>query len=226
MLHACGGASDAALQLAAQRGVPFAVSPCRIGKLRRGPASRWLRELAEPDATAAEAAFALLAAWADSEHLAAPAPAPSVARRSAASDVPAAEAAVAAHLVAAAHAVVAARQQRANTLVELDRLAALGEGEGRQEPTGPAAAPGRLLRVEGAAMRTSGRAEVITGPVASSVLFQSRPSFFARCLPLPRCATRQAVPGGKLAVCSRCDAHNRATAGANLSEQWTNCIVH
>ena len=77
--------------------------------------------------------------------------------------MPAAEAAVAAHLVATAHAVVAARRQRAKTLVELDRLAALGEGEGRQEPAGPAAAPGRLLRIEGAAMRTSGQAEVITG---------------------------------------------------------------
>jgi SAM-dependent methyltransferase len=171
-LHACGGASDAALQLAAQRRVPFAVSPCCIGKLRRGPASRWLRELlelAEPEAAAAEATFALLAAWADSEHVAAAAPAPSVARRGAASDVPAAEAAVAAHLIATAHTVVAARRQRAKTLVELDRLAALGEGEGRQEPTGPAAAPGRLLRIEGAAMRTSGQAEVIAGPVATSL---------------------------------------------------------
>ena len=88
------------------------VSPCCIGKLRRGPASRWLRvllELTQPDAAAAEAAFALLAAWADSEHVAAAAPALSVARRGgAASDVPAAEAASAAHLVATAHAVVAA----------------------------------------------------------------------------------------------------------------------
>ena len=100
-------------------------------------------------------------------------PAPSVARRGgAASDVPAAEAASAAHLVATAHAVVAARRQRAKTLVELDRLAALGEGEGEGRPEsavvhGPTAAPGKLLRIEGAAMRTSGQAEVITGPVAA-----------------------------------------------------------
>ena len=175
-LHACGGASDAALQLAAQRRVPFAVSPCCIGKLRRGPASRWLRELlelAEPDAAAAEAAFALLAAWADSEHVAAAAPALSVARRGgAASDVPAAEVASAAHLVATAHAVVAARRQRAKTLVELDRLAALGEGEGEGRPEsavvhGPTATPGKLRWIEGAVMCTSGQAEVITGPVAA-----------------------------------------------------------
>ena len=173
-LHACGGASDAALQLATQRRVPFAVSPCCIGKLRRGPASRWLRELialAEPEAAAAEATFALLAAWADSEHVAAAAPAPSVARRGATSDLlpltseqPAAEAAVAARLVATAHGVASARRQRAKTLVELDRLAALGEGEERHEPAGPAPPAGRLLRIEGPAMRTSGQAEVITGP--------------------------------------------------------------
>ena len=173
-LHACGGASDAALQLATRRRVPFAVSPCCIGKLRRGPASRWLRELialAEPEAAAAEATFALLAAWADSEHVAAAAPAPSVARRGATSDLlpltseqPAAEAAVAARLVATAHGVASARRQRAKTLVELDRLAALGEGEWRHEPAGPAPPAGRLLRIEGPAMRTSGQAEVITGP--------------------------------------------------------------
>lgn len=41
-LHACGGASDAALELAARRRVPYVVSPCCVGKLRRGPRSQWL----------------------------------------------------------------------------------------------------------------------------------------------------------------------------------------
>ena len=80
-LHACGGASDAALRLASDRGVPFAISPCCIGKLRRGPASAWLQELLQ-ELCEAEAAddprrpeastgklFALLATWADSEHV-------------------------------------------------------------------------------------------------------------------------------------------------------------
>ena len=80
------------------------------------------------------------------------------------SEQPAAEAAVAARLVATAHGVASARRQRAKTLVELDRLAALGEGEWRHEPAGPAPPAGRLLRIEGPAMRTSGQAEVITGP--------------------------------------------------------------
>ena len=35
-LHACGGASDAALQLAHQHSAPFAVSPCCVGKLSFG----------------------------------------------------------------------------------------------------------------------------------------------------------------------------------------------
>ena len=35
-LHACGGASDAALGLAVRHGAPFAVSPCCVGKLSRG----------------------------------------------------------------------------------------------------------------------------------------------------------------------------------------------
>ena len=37
-LHACGGASDAALQLAARRDAPFAVSPCCVGALPVGVA--------------------------------------------------------------------------------------------------------------------------------------------------------------------------------------------
>jgi SAM-dependent methyltransferase len=73
-LHACGGASDAALDLAARRGVPYIVSPCCVGKLTRGPRSRWLANLlsatepttrSEASVLSSEAAFGNLIAWAD-----------------------------------------------------------------------------------------------------------------------------------------------------------------
>lgn len=117
-LHACGGASDAALELAAERGAPYAVSPCCIGKLRRGAASQWLNELL------GEASFSLLAAWADSSPHAS----------SAGDDE---------------------RRRRCKALVEADRLAAMDErGRGG----------GRILRISGEAMATSGQTEMICGP--------------------------------------------------------------
>jgi len=176
-LHACGGASDASLRLAAERSAPFAVSPCCIGKLRREPASERLREMiaAGADATAGEEAeasaartkvFALLAAWADSEHVAVAPMAPSIARSSRESHA-ASEAAQAAHIAASK------RRQQSKTLVELDRLWAMDEWQREQrehdadsrrgrESSEPAA--GRLLRITGDAMATSGQVEVLTGP--------------------------------------------------------------
>lgn len=141
-LHACGGASDAALRLAAERAVPFAVSPCCIGKLRRGPASEWLRAIVaqgEDDAAGVDASFSTLAAWADSEHVAAAPPAPSVAS-----------------LATEEHLTAAVRRQRCKALVERDRLEAVheqGGGSGRR---------GRVLRITGRAMATSGQTEVLS----------------------------------------------------------------
>ena len=171
-LHACGGASDAALALASERNVPFGVSPCCIGKLRRGPSSSWLRDLlltesgGVPDLLDAEAkadaeaevirSFALLASWADSEHVIAAAYAPSSRRKggSAGGDGDA--------NVAAAHLEAATRRDRCKTLVELDRLIALSE---RREADGgrASAGPGRLHRIMGAAMATSGQTEMLCG---------------------------------------------------------------
>ena len=206
-LHACGEASDAALQLASLRDVPFAVSPCCVGKIRRGPASQWLSALLSeqaaaeataeanaealeeeeptPDAASSGEAsaassriFALLASWADSEHVLAAPLAPSIARRGVAADgldstsprrgstgssSSASEAAAAAHLEAAT------RRQRCKTLVELDRLFAMSErapGGGASGVAAEAASPaaGRLLRIAGEAMATSSQGEVLTGP--------------------------------------------------------------
>jgi len=84
-LHACGSASDAALELAHRNEAPFAISPCCIGKLNRGPASEWLQSsisktlsqfktenLTTTTATATsastaeqKAAFKMLSGWAD-----------------------------------------------------------------------------------------------------------------------------------------------------------------
>jgi hypothetical protein len=153
-LHACGGASDAALQLAARRAVRFAVSPCCIGALpvgvapggrfgsdARGASSGWLRAHIRR-AAAAEAQgrgvdifkggkesdmFALLAATADASS----------------------------HLLQDPDGEGAARQRRAKRLVEIDRLAAMpGEGLG-----------GWLLRIGGKVMSaTSAQTDVLVGP--------------------------------------------------------------
>jgi hypothetical protein len=140
-LHACGEASDAALRLAAARGVPYAVSPCCVGKIRRGPASAWLRllideqvavarvpnaEAREPgegdDEVPAARVFGLLASWADSEHVAAAPVAPSTLRnaksaigasdRGGGSDSPASTSADAAASAAAAAAHLEAATRR------------------------------------------------------------------------------------------------------------------
>ena len=144
-LHACGGASDAALRLAADRSVPFAISPCCIGKLVRGPASAWLkRQLAEvcgaeqevqdvPSEVSTNKLFALLAAWADSEHVA--------------------------PVTGSAGSEDATRRQRCKLIVEHDRLSAKGE----RSPAATEGA-GRILRISGSAMRTSTQVEVLTGP--------------------------------------------------------------
>mmetsp|Transcript_14530 Transcript_14530/g.38353 ORF Transcript_14530/g.38353 Transcript_14530/m.38353 type:complete len:277 (+) Transcript_14530:597-1427(+) len=56
-LHACGSASDHAIAAAVDRGVPFAISPCCLGKVNLGaetgermvrPRSRWLTDELEP----------------------------------------------------------------------------------------------------------------------------------------------------------------------------------
>ena len=207
-LHACGGASDAALRLASERNVPFAVSPCCIGKLRRGPASQWLSRLIRESVQAAplhynpahglgssssgssssgssssgsssgssgsgsssdggggsgsdsgfddqssaderEAKlFALLAAWADSDG----------------------GIADSAHGELTAAALAATRRQRCKTLVEMDRLAAMGEWaveeargeeEGEEGAASAAVPGGRLLRITGDAMLSSGQTEVL-----------------------------------------------------------------
>ena len=137
-LHACGGASDAALQLAARCGAPFAVSPCCVGKLSfgtngtrpRGAASTWLlgrlNEAGPAEALGgAEASFALLAAWADSSS------------------------------VTGGDAV--RRQARAKRVIEVDRLVAMpGVGCG-----------GGMMRISGPAMAsTSSLTDVLIGPPA------------------------------------------------------------
>jgi 2-polyprenyl-3-methyl-5-hydroxy-6-metoxy-1,4-benzoquinol methylase len=99
-LHACGGASDMALELARQRGVPYIVSPCCVGKLSRGPRSGWLSQaLAAVASSQADAVFTDLAAWADAS-------------------------------AADADAQTWARRGRAKVLVEQDRLAAAVEAGG------------------------------------------------------------------------------------------------
>ena len=169
-LHACGGASDAALRVAAERRVPFAVSPCCIGKLRRGPSSRWLQQLLlahradDPDPTTAEAkasqSFALLAAWADSEHVGAAVAAPSSLRKGALAGADAAtDAAAAAHLVAAT------RRERSKTLVELDRLIGMHE---TAMGGGAMLVSGRLLSIQGRAMATSGQTELLVGSIRAA----------------------------------------------------------
>ncbi|KAG8470119.1 hypothetical protein KFE25_008540 [Diacronema lutheri] len=103
-LHACGGASDAALALAARRGVPYIVSPCCVGKLRRGPRSGWLAGLlgdGASDGPGGESTFASIAACADA---ASP----------------------------GADALVRSRRARAKLVVEQDRLAAAREGGGAE----------------------------------------------------------------------------------------------
>ncbi|KAJ1622504.1 hypothetical protein T492DRAFT_1061997 [Pavlovales sp. CCMP2436] len=106
-LHACGGASDAALELAARRGVPFVVSPCCVGKLQRKPRLCWLHEALEAShpgvgaAAGVEGAFAILASCADAS--------------------------------SAADAQIWARSGRAKLLVEQDRVAAACEAGGHCE---------------------------------------------------------------------------------------------
>ena len=157
-LHACGGASDAALRLASDRGVPFAISPCCIGKLRRGPASEWLQELlqelcqaeATDDPTRPKAStgklFALLAAWADSEHVTIPA-----GSRGGVTAEGDAAAATAAH-----------RRERCKLLVEYDRLIAKEERNQASEGSADRHAD-RILRITGRAMESSSQVEVLTG---------------------------------------------------------------
>jgi len=109
-LHACGGASDAALGLARRHAVPFAVSPCCVGKLSfgtsgsqpRAAASAWLLSRLRSAGAATELggelrAFGLLAAWADSSSL-------------------------------ALHGDAVRRQRRAKRAVEIDRLGGMGQG--------------------------------------------------------------------------------------------------
>jgi SAM-dependent methyltransferase len=152
-LHACGGASDAALQLAVQRApagiraVPFAVSPCCVGAVAMGPhhlgdgkqgtsargaASEWLcRHLAR----ASEASESASDRGADM-----------FTQITAAADASAAN---------GLEGEAATRQRRAKRVVEIDRLAAMpGEGLG-----------GRMLRISGHAMNaTSSLTDVLVGP--------------------------------------------------------------
>ena len=176
-LHACGGASDAALQLATRRAppgaraAPFAVSPCCVGAIAvaphhlgnglkgtsaRGAASAWLR---------AHLLRAGAAATADAESGApsevqtgeidgheAEAESRSTERLFA---LLAASADASAPLGLEDGASAAARQRRAKRVIELDRLAAMpGEGLG-----------GHLLRISGEAMAaTSILTDVLVGP--------------------------------------------------------------
>ena len=154
-LHACGGASDGALELAVRyapagsRSAPFAVSPCCVGALTvgvtpfgqkgssaRGAASAWLSghlervtdfEGRDPSerVKACNDLFALLTSSAD------------------------------AHWTRSLGGEAAARQQRAKRVVEIDRLASMpGDDLG-----------GRLLRIAGEAMTaTSSLTDVLVGP--------------------------------------------------------------
>ena len=144
--------------------------------------------------------FRLLASWADSEHVAAAPVAPSIASLS--DHVVASAAGLGSCGTAAsqtlsdetpqqrAHRVASMRRQRCKTLVELDRLMAMSDGnptvkqsiatpvrDGDARPQtsleasiaigGKPVLPiaGRLLRIAGEAMATSSQAEVLTGPI-------------------------------------------------------------
>ena len=170
-LHACGGASDATLQLAARRApsgaraVPFAVSPCCVGAVAlgnfclgggvqgtgaRGAASTWLLGLLRRAAS--------------------PSPSDEAGERGSSSscspsslDGAASGADLFALLTASADASAslglegdaATRQRRAKRVVEVDRLAAMpGEGLG-----------GRLMTIRGETMAaTSSLTDVLVGP--------------------------------------------------------------
>ena len=181
-LHACGGASDAALQLAARfapagyRAAPFAVSPCCVGALpfgirslggkkegsgARGAASEWLGAHLERAAAAeGPTAGGALAGGAESGGGA-----------RAASEMFALLAASAGadgsaqqqqgpqqhegHKAAGREDEVTTRQRRSKRVVEIDRLAAMpGSGLG-----------GVMLRISGeATAATSSLTDVLVGP--------------------------------------------------------------
>jgi hypothetical protein len=169
-LHACGGASDAALQLAARcapagtRAAPFAVSPCCVGALPFG-----IQALGGKAAgsTARGAASAWLGA-----HLGRAAAAERRASRGAPAEAPdggtgALEAEIFALLAASAGAdgsvlqgtvgenAARTRQRRSKRVVEIDRLAAMpGAGLG-----------GVILDIAGtAAAASSSLSDVLVGP--------------------------------------------------------------
>lgn len=149
-LHACGGASDAAIRLAARASVPFAISPCCIGKVnmalapwevgleavdlgdaRGGAKSLWLA--AQLAATVGGlGVFAALAAAADRNSV------------DHGSGAPADERTI-------------RRTRRAKTVVELDRLMASAEAIASNDAAAlpasrPARGMGRLVRMGGSSM--------------------------------------------------------------------------
>ena len=171
-LHACGGASDAALQLATRcapvdaRAAPFAVSPCCVGALPRGITSLGSKKAGSSGRGAAST-------WL-SEHLLRAADAETRASRLSASrldeedDTSTVEAEIFALLAASAgsdgsarqeHAgggdATRTRQRRSKRVVEIDRLAAMpGDGLG-----------GLMLTVAGqATAATSSLTDVLVGP--------------------------------------------------------------
>ena len=151
---ACGSASDAALELAHRNEAPFAISPCCIGKLNRGPASEWLQSSisktlsqfkteAQTTTTATatsastaeqKAAFKMLSGWADANLP----PGTSEALRS----------------------------RRAKQIVELDRL------HSKQTPH----QGGGVMLITGETMSVSPKRDLLIGPIsiAEKLMFGAR----------------------------------------------------
>ena len=154
-LHACGGATDAALGLAVRNAAPFAVSPCCIGKIgnagRENPS--WAGKLnwfgGAGGAKSAWLTACLLGAvggFGDYASLAAAADQSEAAPRlsvGAAGDGDA----VRANL---------RRVRRAKTAIEVDRLVAAADASG--EPVG------RLLRMGGASMASYMKSDMLVSP--------------------------------------------------------------
>jgi SAM-dependent methyltransferase len=137
-LHACGGATDAALRLAGSRGVPFALAPCCIGKLGK-KTSAWQQKLgvvngaggAQSTWLAAQLAaavggfgdFPALAACADQSE-SEPAQPRDAERSGGGGGLGGGGAERAAERLVALAAAARRRVRRAKTVVELDRLVA------------------------------------------------------------------------------------------------------
>lgn len=154
-LHACGGATDAALALAHRKRCPFAVSPCCIGKIANAgkPAPHWAAELGWAggavgarsqwlrkqllDTVGGFGDYAALAAAADQSEKA-----PALLKGADKDDD-----AVARNL---------RRVRRAKTAIELDRLCANAEADSKKVHV-----VGRLLRMGGDSMAEYAKSDML-----------------------------------------------------------------